>query len=602
MTEGEQVLLALSAIFVLGIGGQWIASLTRVPSILVLLGTGILVGPVLGWIQPDVLLGDLVLPLVSLCVAIILFEGSLSLRFRDLRAIGRPVVMLLSVGVLITWVVCTAAAILILQFELPVALLLGAILTVTGPTVVGPLLNLIRPTGPVGPIARWEGIVVDPIGAVLAVLVFQTFQYVHEAAYTHAVWIGASGFFKTIVFGAVMGGASAWLIRYLLRHHLIHDHLQSAFALMMVVGVFAVSNLVAHESGLVTVTVMGLVLANQQSVSIRQIVEFKENLSVLLIATLFILLAARLDLSSFQQLGWRGLAFAAVVILIARPLSVLTSLAGTNLAFADRLFLSWMAPRGIVAAAVASVFALELGDGNDFVAATFLVIVSTVVIYSATSAWVARRLGLSDPNPQGLLIAGAHSFARELAASLQDSGTRVCLVDRNPENIRQARMSGLETFYADILSESIHEDLDLGGLGRFLSLLPNDEVNSLAVEHCAELFGRDAVYRLPVASDGSARVSMASSVMYGRELFAPTATWDEIHRRQVQGAVVKATTLSEEFTWADFRARYGEDTMPLFRVQGQQVSIVTSATTTTPTAGQTVIALLSAPPDQTRSA
>lgn len=602
MTPGEQALLALAGIFVLGIGGQWLASLTRVPSILVLLGIGILVGPILGWIDPDALLGDLVLPLVSLCVAMILFEGSLSLRFRDLREIGRPVFLLLSVGVLVTWVICATAAVFVLQFELPVALLLGAILTVTGPTVVGPLLNLIRPTGAVGPVARWEGIVVDPIGAVLAVLVFQTFEYVHDAAYTHAVWMGASGFLKTIFFGTSMGVAAAWLIRFLLMRHLVSDHLQSAFALMMVAGVFAVSNLVAHESGLVTVTVMGLVLANQQSVSIRRIVEFKENLSVLLIAVLFILLAARLDLFYFQQLGWRGLLFAAIVILVARPLSVLLATIGTGLTMSERLFLGWLAPRGIVAAAVASVFALELGDGDNFVAATFLVIVATVTTYSATSGLVARRLGLSEANPQGLLIAGAHSFGCEIAARLQELGIRVCLVDRNPQNIRSARMAGLTTYYADILSESIHEDLDLGGIGRFLSLLPNDEVNSLAAEHCGELFGRDHVYRLPVSTEGSARVSMASSVTWGRELFASTATFDDIRRRQDGGAVVKATTLSEEFTWSDFTAEYGTDVIPLFQVQDGQARIVTSSATVSPVPGQTVIALVPGAADHDQAA
>jgi len=597
MTSAEQTLLALAGIFVLGVGGQWIGSLIRVPSILVLLGTGVLVGPILGWIRPDELFGEMLLPLVSLCVAMILFEGSLSLRFRDLRQIGPPVFLLLSVGVLVTWAICATSAVLILRFELPVALLLGAILTVTGPTVVGPLLSVIRPTGAVGPIARWEGIVVDPIGAVLAVLVFQTFQYVDDAAYTHAVWIGASGFLKTIFLGTSMGAAAALLIRFLLQRHLVSDHLQGAFALMMVAGVFAASNLIAHESGLVTVTVMGLFLANQQSVSIRRIVEFKENLSVLLIAILFIMLAARLDLSHFQQLGWRGLLFAGIVILVARPLSVLVATVGTKLTMPERLFLAWLAPRGIVAAAVASVFALELGDGDDFVAATFLVIVATVITYSATSGLVARRLGLSEPNPQGLLIAGAHRFGRDIAARLQEQGISVCLVDRNPQNIRSARMAGLTTYYADILSESIHEDLDLGGIGRFLSLLPNDEVNSLAVEHCGELFGRDHVYRLPVSKEGSMRVSMASSVKWGRELFAPTATFDDIQRKLEEGAVVKATTLSQEFTWTGFCEQYGTDSVPLFLLQNKQVRIITASATVNPASGETVIALVRGPVD-----
>ena len=596
VTNSQHILVALSGIFVLGIGGQWIASLLRVPSILVLLVIGILVGPILRWIQPDELLGDLTLPLVSVCVAIILFEGSLSLRFRELKLIGRPLMMLLSVGVMLTWGICTIAAVTVLEFELPIALLLGSILTVTGPTVVGPMLQHIRPTGRVGPIARWEGIVVDPIGAVLAVLVFQTFQYVHDAEFSRAAWAGASGFLKTIVFGTAVGTVAALLIRQLFRRHLVSDHLQSPFALMIVVGVFALSNLIAHESGLVTVTVMGLILANQQSVSIRHVIEFKENLSVLLISTLFILLASRLELSYFEQLGWRGLLFAAIVILIARPVSVWVATIGSGLQTSERLFLAWLAPRGIVAAAVASVFALELNGGNDFVAATFLVIITTVVTYSATSGLLARRLGLSVADPQGLLLAGAHEFARSVALQLQKHGIVVCLVDRNAQNLQQARMAGLRTFYADILSEAIHEEVDLGGIGRFLSLLPNDDVNSLAAEHCAELFGRDNVFRLPPSSESTGRKSVSATVHSGRQLFARDATFRLIQERLRDGHQIRATPLTEEFTWEDFLARNGDDALLLFRLKGTTVQVSDAAQSVTPAEGETVIAL--ARPDE----
>jgi NhaP-type Na+/H+ or K+/H+ antiporter len=573
-------------------GSQWIASLLRIPSILVLLATGILVGPVFKLIQPDALLGDLILPIVSLCIGIILFEGSLGLQIKQLKEIGRPLLMLLSVGVLITWAICTVAAVFVLNFELPVALLLGSILTVTGPTVVGPMLSHIRPTGKAGPIARWEGIVVDPIGAVLAVLVFQAFEYVHNNDFSGAVWVGASGYLKTIGFGIVVGTVAAMAIAWLFRRHLVSDHLQSPFALMVVVGVFALSNLVAHESGLVTVTVMGIVLANQRSVSIRHIVEFKENLSVLLISTLFILLAARLDLNDFQELGWRGIAFAAIVILVARPTSVWVSTMGSGLSFADRAFLAWLAPRGIVAAAVASVFALELGEGNDFVAETFLVIISTVCVYGGTSGWVARKLGLSVPNPQGLLIAGADDLARAIGTQLHKLGVTVCLVDRNAQNIRTARMDGVPTFYADILSEAVHEDIDLGGIGRFLSLLPNDEVNSLATEHCGEVFGRANVYRLPAISEGNARTSASASVHTGRELFSESATHGFLSAQLESGAQIKATTLSEEFGWSEFMAEHGEAALILFRIENGNVRIADAKESVTPTAGQTVVAMV----------
>lgn len=591
MTDSERILLSLSGIFVLGIGGQWLASLLKVPSILVLLGTGILVGPVLGWIQPDQLLGDLVLPLVSLSVAIILFEGSLTLRVRDLVQIGRPLAMLLTVGVLMTWGLCTAAACFVLEFELPVALLLGAILTVTGPTVVGPMLSHIRPTGQVSPIARWEGIVVDPIGAILAVFVFQTFQYVNDLDFSRAVWVGSSGFFRTIIFGSLIGAVAAMVIRELFRRHWVVDHLQSPFALMLVVGVSALSNLIAHESGLVTVTVMGLILANQRAVSIRHVIEFKESLSVLLISSLFILLASRLDLAFFEELGWRGIAFAAIVILIVRPASVWVATVNSGLKVTERLFLGWLAPRGIVAAAVASVFAVELENGNDFVAATFLVIISTVVVYGFTSGMLARRLGLSVPDPQGVLIAGANDFARSVAAALNECGMEVCLVDRNATDLQSARMAGIRTFYADILSEAVHDEIDLGGIGRFLSMLPNDEVNSLASQHCAELFGRNNVYRLPASTPDSGRKAVSSTVRSGRKLFSMDATFPFIQQKLREGSRIKVTLLSDDFTWTDFLELRDGNAMVLFVVDGTSLMIADADAPLEPGSGQTVIAL-----------
>lgn len=591
MTDSERILVSLSGIFVLGIGGQWLASLLKVPSILVLLGTGILVGPILGWIQPDQLLGDLVLPLVSLSVAVILFEGSLTLRVGDLVEIGRPLVMLLTVGVLMTWGMCAAAAYVVLDFEIPVALLLGAILTVTGPTVVGPMLSHIRPSGQVGPIARWEGIVVDPIGAILAVFVFHTFQYMNDSEFSRAVWIGAAGFSKTVILGTLIGAVAALVIRELFRRHWVADHLQSPFALMLVVGVSALSNLTAHESGLVSVTVMGLLLANQRSVSIRHVIEFKESLSVLLISCLFILLASRLNLEYFQNLGWRGPAFAAIVILVVRPASVWLATINSGLNLRERLFLGWLAPRGIVAAAVASVFALELGNGNDFVAATFLVIISTVVVYGFTSGLLARKLGLSVPDPQGVLIAGANDFAQSVASALIECGMEVCLVDRNTTDLQTARMAGIRTFYANILSEAVHEEIDLGGIGRFLSMLPNDDVNSLAAQHCAELFGRENVYRLPASTPESGRKAVSSSVRSGRKLFATEATFAFIQQKLREGARIKSTLLSDDFTWNDFLALRNGDAMALFVVEGTSLTIADAATPLEPASGQTVIAL-----------
>ncbi|MFY9253838.1 MAG: sodium:proton antiporter [Fuerstiella sp.] len=591
MDNSELILTSLTGILALGIGSQWIAGRLKVPSILILLLAGILSGPVAGFINPDQLLGDLVLPIVSLSVAVILFEGAMTLRVSELKTIGRPLFMLLTLGVAITGVICAAGAYFILKFDLTNSILLGSILTVTGPTVVGPLLQHIRPIGKVGPLARWEGIVVDPIGAILAVLAFAGAQAMRVSDLNDAVRNGAFNFFETLIVGSILGGLAALLLCIMLRRHWISDHLQSPFVLMLVLLTFTASNLLHHESGLVAVTVMGLVLANQHKVSVRHILHFKENLSVLLISSLFIVLTARLDLNQFANFGWRGPAFLAVVILVARPVSVMVSTIGCGLPMNERLFLSWLAPRGIVAAAVASVFALELGDADEFVAAAFLVIVGTVVVYGLTAGWLARKLGLSVANPQGLLIASAHPGARAIAAALMKRDVPVQLVDTNSSNIQAARMEGLPTLFANILSEDL-QDVNLGGLGRFLALTRNNEVNVLAVKRGAELFGKKESYRLSINSTGKSRRDPSAELLDGRVLFAENATYDELDRRFASGEVLKATTMSKEFSYEHFQLKY-PSAMLMFVVDANgTLNVVTVDNPIVPVAGQTAIALV----------
>ena len=588
------ILTSLATIFLLGVGGQWLAWRLRVPSILVVLPLGILAGPVFGVLVPDKLFGDLLLPLVSLSVAIILFEGSLSLRLNDFREIGGPLVRLLTVGVVATFALCALAAYFLLGFKLGPSLLLGAILVVTGPTVIGPLLRHIRPLGKVGPIARWEGIVIDPIGAVLSVLVFEAAEAVHAAEYRQATMTASWELSKTVIIAVVVGTTLTWILTQLLRRHWIADHLQSPVALMIVLAAFTVSNLFQHESGLATVTLMGVLLANQPALRIKHIVEFKENLSVLLISSLFIVLAARLRLEDFTTLGWRGLLFLAFIICVARPVCVFVSTVGTELSWRERGFLSWLAPRGIVAAAVASVFELDAdAGGNQLVAATFLVIIGTVCVYGLTTGALARWLGLSVRDPQGVLIGSAHAGARAIAHSLANVDIPVMLVDSNPANISTARMEGLSTMYANVLSETTTEDLDLGGIGRFLALTPNDEVNSLACHRFSELFGRANVYRLVPHGEGSQRKETSAELLEGRSLFGADVTYRRLDERFEQGAIVKTTRLSEKFDYAAFRQQYGDSTLLLFVIDGSgRLAISTADRDLSPRPGSQVIALV----------
>jgi NhaP-type Na+/H+ or K+/H+ antiporter len=593
----ENPLLGLSLVFVLGAGAQWVASALRLPSILVLLLAGFAVGPELaGLLHPDLLLGDLLLPLVSLSVAILLFEGGLSLRLSELAATGGVVVRLVTVGAAITWLGAAAAAHLLLGLgDLALAVLLGAVLTVTGPTVVLPLLRQIRPTGTVGPILKWEGILIDPIGAVLAVLVFEGIVAGSVGA---ATWGAVLGIAKTLGVGCGIGIVTAWLLALFLERYWIPDHLHSPVALSTALGVFTLSNALQHESGLLTVTILGVALANQRRVSVRHILEFKENVRVLVISALFVILAARVRLDDFARLDLGTVFFLLALVVVVRPLCVLASTAGSSLGRRERWFLAGVAPRGIVAAAVASVFALRLEQqgvaaASTLVPTTFLVIVFTVALYGLAAAPLAHRLGLAVPRPQGVLMLGAQDWARSLAAILTEHGIRVLLVDANPRNAAAARMAGLSVHHGSLLAEDADDKLNLAGIGRLLALTPNDEVNSLSAIHYVHLFGRREVYQLQPGRVPPGHDKSVSAHLRGRYLFGGELDHDTIEAHFERGARFKATKLTDQFDFPAWRAEHGDDAEPLFSIDAEGVlTAATSNTPLDPRPGQILIGLV----------
>lgn len=563
--------IQLAAFFVLGMGAQWIAWRLRLPSILLLLLTGFLAGPFLEWlghdklVDPDALFGKLLVPLVSLAVSVVLFEGGLSLNFSELAHGGRVIASLVTVGGLVTWLVTTIAARLILGFEWGLSILIGSILMVTGPTVIGPLLRHVRPSGRIGPILKWEGVVIDPIGAMLTVLVFEAMPKGSVGEATAALALGVG---KIVVVGAVFGAVAARIWSIALRRFWAPDYLQNPITLALVVGVFTTANLVAGESGLVAVTVMGILLGNQRQANVGHIAEFKESLVVLLISGLFILLAARLDIRQIEAASLPTLAFTAVLILLARPLTVLVSTIRSGLSWRERLFLGWMAPRGIVAASVASLFALRLRELNypgaeNLVPVTFTVIVLTVTIYGLTASWLSRRLKLSVPSP-GFLIAGANPVAREIAAALQAEGQDVLMVDSNFDEVQKARLAGLPVLYGSVLSQFVQQKIELTNIGRLLALTSNAEANSLAAMKFARIFGREHVFQLAPEEDDRHRLARVGRELQGRTLFAPGVTFGSLEARLAGGDVLKRSALTTAYTYADYRAFYGETALPLF--------------------------------------
>ena len=535
--------LLFDAALVLGLGmlAQWVAWRLRQPSITFLLLFGLLVGPISALVMGEPildvehLLGDLLFPFVSGAVAIILFEGGLSLRFRDLQGAGWVVGRLVSVGVLGTWLISGVAGHYLFGLTWEVALLLGATLVVTGPTVIIPLLKQIRPQGRVGSILRWEGIVIDPIGAILAVLVFDEILAGPDIILLSGVIV------VTLAVGLGIGWAVAQVMVEIYRRYWVPDSLQIPMTIGFVLAAFAISNGIQPESGLLTVTVMGIAMANQRRFDIHHIVEFKETLQVLLLSVLFILLSARMQPSDLQQIGLPTLAYVLIIILVERPLAAFISTWGSSLTWQERIFIGWMAPRGIVAASVASIFAIELAERNVEGASvllpiTFAVIIATVLTYSLSSGLLARYLGLAEKNPQGMIIVGGSPWVRDLAKQVKDLGFRVVLSDTNYTHIAQATKLGIETYRGSILSELAQDEINFGGIGRLLALTNNPEVNALAGEHYENTFGAANVYELQ-RETGEQREGI-STRLGGRELLPPSLTFRQMRERYEQGAKV----------------------------------------------------------------
>ena len=587
------VAVQLAAMVGIGIGAQWLAQRLKLPSILLLLTCGILAGPLTGWVRPgEVFSSDLLGALVSLSVAIILFEGGLSLRWHEAREVGSSVVPLVTVGVVVQWAAGTIAAIWLLDLDLEVAALLGAILVLSGPTVVGPLLRHVRPKGTVGAVLKWEGIVVDPVGALLATLVYEWIAAGHDH---EGGWAIALTLVQTFGVGALARAICARIVLLALERHWVPDRTQAPVVLATAVVTFVGANALVPEAGLVAVTVSGFLCANQRRVRFHHITVFKEHLTQILIPCLFVVLASRLSLDSLRaELDASGLAFLLVLLLVARPLAVMFSTAHTTLRVREKAFLAWLFPRGIVAAAVTPLFAQQLvpviPDAARLEALVVLVILGTVAVYGLTCAPVARLLNVQEPDANGLLVLGSNDLTRDIAAALDSAGVPVLLLDRNSREVMQARMQGLRAARADIFDEEDFEHLDLSGMGKFLAATPNDELNSLAALHCAEHFGRMNCYQL--APDRSSNEA-ASPTWRGRTAFGESWTSTILGERVAHGHRLRTTALSPEFDLAALEERHGPAAVRMFWVKSDGTLHVTEGGKAPPVgAGDVLVSLL----------
>ncbi len=507
-------MLELASLVILGIAAQWIAWRTKVPAILPLILIGLFFGPVSSlfeadgskWIEPvyDPELGQGLFPgeslfyFVSLSIGIILFEGGLTLKLKEIRIVGPTIMRIISVGSLVTFVGGALITHFLLGLSWQISFLFSGLIIVTGPTVIAPILRNLPLKRNVATVLKWEGILIDPIGALVAVLVYDFIISGEEEMFTiHAVM----SFLKIVIVGISLGFTAAHLLNFMIKRNLIPHYLLNVFTLALVLGIFVESDILEHESGLLSVVIMGMVLGNLNVPELKNILDFKESVSVLLISILFILLAANFNIEDlYLLLDWRVLILFLFIILILRPVSIFVSSYQSTLKYKEKIFISWVGPRGIVAAGVASLFGIKLTgkvEGAEYIAPlVFMVVAGTVLINATTARIVARWLGVVKDKAEGILIVGANKAARLIASYLQSQGKSVVIIDRSAILVQKAQNEGLNAIEEDIYSETLADNFELLEIGELMAMTGSAEVNEFAVERFEKQLGNQMVHRL----------------------------------------------------------------------------------------------------------
>uniref|UniRef100_UPI003563815C cation:proton antiporter n=1 Tax=Actibacterium sp. TaxID=1872125 RepID=UPI003563815C len=507
-------IMAFALIGGLGVGSQWLAWRLRMPAIVLMLLAGLAVGPGLGLFDPARDIGPLVGPMISLAVAIILFEGGLTLNLHSLADAAVGVRRLVIIGAPLGWLASALTLHYVAGLGWEAASVFGGIMIVTGPTVIAPLLRTARLKRRPAALLQWEAIVNDPVGALAAVLAFESVVVLQTAlTVEHALMALVVG----IGFAALIGLAAGWGLSTAFRRAWVPEYMKVPALFALLLAVFALSDTVLHESGLLAVTVMGLYIANADLPSYAELRRFKEHATVLLVSGVFILLAASMKIETLTALDWRALAFVAAVILVARPFTVLIALAFSAIPWRERFLVALTGPRGVVLVAVAGLFgdrlaALGIADGARIGALAFALVAATVVLHGFTLAPLARFLGLTGGEVPGVMLVGASNWTLGFAETLQKAGVPVLIVDANRSRLRAAREAGLPTFFGDILSESAEANIELASYGIIVAASDNDAYNTLVATDLAPEFGRENVHQLKRAGQDISRHALPATL------------------------------------------------------------------------------------------
>ncbi|SFU27126.1 NhaP-type Na+/H+ or K+/H+ antiporter [Pustulibacterium marinum] len=506
-------MLALAGIVILGILAQWMAWRLKLPAILPLIIIGLCVGPISTFFTVDgekliepmwngndgLFPGERLFNFVSLAISIILFEGGLTLKRSEILNVGPVIIKLITVGSLITFFGAGIASHFIFGLSWPISFLFSSLIIVTGPTVISPILRNIPLKKDVSTVLKWEGILIDPIGALVAVLVYEFISVEAGGEFTQQA---LAEFGKIIVIGGSFGFSGAYLLYLFIRKNWIPHYLMNVVTLCAVLGVFILSDMFAHESGLLGVVVMGMVLGNINLPNLKDILYFKESLSVLLISILFILLAANINMEDLYLIyTWDTMILFAVIVFAIRPLGVFLSTWGSNLKFNEKLFISWVGPRGIVAAGIASLFGLKLimqgEEGAEYITPlVFMIVLGTVLLNATTARLFARVSGVFLKQSNGIVMIGASHVCRLIAKYLKKNGRHVVLVDSNPDNVDKASQMGIDAMEINVFSDDLTLNIEFSDIGYLLALTASDEVNKYSLGKFQKYLGENGAFRL----------------------------------------------------------------------------------------------------------
>ena len=545
--------LLIALIGALGIGSQWLAWRLQLPAIVLMLAAGIVAGPITGWVNPESDFGELFRPMVAVAVALILFEGGITLKFNALRDAGPAVKRLVIIGAPLGWIFSTLAARYGAGLGWDAAVIFGGILIVTGPTVVTPLLRQARLAKRPAEILRWEAIVNDPVGALAAVLAFEGVMALHgEGEILETGGHVALGVLLAVFLGYLAG--KALVISF--SRGWVPEYMKVPVLFVLILGVYALSDAALHESGLLAVTVMGFVVGNARLPALRELKRFKEHITVILVSGVFILLAASMEWEMLSRLDLSALIFVLLIMFIARPAAVFLSLLGTDIPPKEKLMVAWIGPRGVVAVAVSGLFGARLTevgveDGQLLAPLAFLLVIATVVAHGFTIKPFARLLGLTSAAAPGVLLAGASDWVVALGKTLNDAEIPVLIAERNWWRLRNARNQGIRVYYGEILSEAAEHSVDLHHYGALLAVSDNDDYNALLCTDLAPEFGRTNVFQIDRHEDNLREGDLPVTI--GGRTLARGYPFEYFARNHAEGWAFKLTNISTEYSLKHYK-------------------------------------------------